>query len=463
MEKHNSAISRIETSLRVQPAIESWPDVIANIFDRMQAYATPGVSVAVIESGQIAWTKAWGVQEAGMDTPVDARTRFQAGSISKFITALAVMRAVDQGVLDLSADVNLYLHSWKVPADAGWQPRVTLEQLLSHTAGTTVTRQIGYGPDQIIPSLIEILDGQLPSLTEAVVVDTTPGIIYRYSGGGFSILQQLMIDVFDMPFPDLMRELVLGPLEMHDSGFDQPLPAQLHSVAATGHSYGCRPMKCQGQTHPDMASCGLWSTPTDLAKCIIEMQSAVSGRPSTILSPSAARRMLTPEMIGKMGLGINIEGDAPLRRFRHVGYNEGFLSEMIAYEEIGLGAVVMCNSHQSREQLLREIIGAVAAEYNWPDFARASNSPEAHFDELEAFAGRYELWQGLMMEVTVDSDKLQLHLPGQEPMAIYWKCNGRFYSEATSGEAEFIRDSNSHVTHVAFYSRDVQIGRFSRV
>src|SRR6185436_9257568 len=153
----------------------------------------------------------YGVCAADQSTLVDPTTLFQAGSISKPVAAVAALRLVDAGRIDLDADVNDYLVSWKVPANEGWQPRVTLRHLLSHTGGLTVHGFPGYARGQAVPTLVQVLDGAKPANTAAVRDNAVPGTQSRYSGGGTTIVQQMLIDVMGKPFPALMRELVLDP------------------------------------------------------------------------------------------------------------------------------------------------------------------------------------------------------------------------------------------------------------
>ena len=134
----------------------------SSLKDRMAHFHTPGVSIAVVNDGRIEWASGFGVKEWGKPDPVTDETIFQAGSISKPIFAMAVMRLVQDGKLDLDRDVNRYLKSWKVPANESWQPRVTLRQLLSHTAGLTVHGFPGYARSEKIPTVAEILDGRPP-------------------------------------------------------------------------------------------------------------------------------------------------------------------------------------------------------------------------------------------------------------------------------------------------------------
>lgn len=193
----------------------------ASIAERLKHYKVPGASVAVIAGGALEWARDYGVTSAEGGKPVTADTLFQAASISKPVAAMVALRLVEQGKLSLDEDVNVKLRSWKVPENEFTKTeKVTLRRLLNHSAGLTVHGFRGYGADEPVPSLIEVLDGKRPANSAAIRVDITPGSKGRYSGGGYEVMQQLVIDVTGRPFPQLARELVLAPLGMSHSTYE---------------------------------------------------------------------------------------------------------------------------------------------------------------------------------------------------------------------------------------------------
>ena len=122
---------------------------------------------------------------------------------------------MEQGQLALDDDVNTKLTSWKVPENEfTGKKKVTLRGLLSHTAGLTVHGFPGYATDEPVPTLVQVLDGEKPANTGPIRVDILPGSKWRYSGGGYTVMQQMVIDVTGKPYPQFMQETVLVPLEM---------------------------------------------------------------------------------------------------------------------------------------------------------------------------------------------------------------------------------------------------------
>ena len=237
---------------------------------RMKQLHTPGVSIAVINNFAVEWAQGFGVCDVATKTKVTPETLFQAGSISKPIFALAVMRLVQDGRLNLDEDVNRYLSSWQVPANDGWQPKLTLRQLLSHTAGLTVHGFPGYQASEKLPTVPQVLNGEPPANTGKVEVNLLPGTQFRYSGGGTTVAQQAVVDVLNKPFPQIMRELVLDPLGLTHSTYEQPLPKRWVAQAATGHPWKENPVNGKFHTYPEMAAAGLWTTASDLATISVE-------------------------------------------------------------------------------------------------------------------------------------------------------------------------------------------------
>ena len=112
------------------------------------------------------------------------------------MTALAVLRLAEQHKLDLDADVNQYLKSWKIPKNRFTdQKTVTLRELLSHTAGATVHGFGGYAAGQPVPTLVQVLNGVSPAHSAPIRIDAVPGSRFRYAGGNYVIIQQILIDV----------------------------------------------------------------------------------------------------------------------------------------------------------------------------------------------------------------------------------------------------------------------------
>jgi CubicO group peptidase (beta-lactamase class C family) len=377
-----------------------------SIEERLRQHKVPGASVAVIRDFKVEWARGYGVRDAGTREPVTERTLFQAGSISKPVAAMTILKKVEQGRLSLDEDVNARLVSWKLPGNEFTAKRkVTLAHLLSHTAGLTVHGFPGYAAGEPLPTVPQVLDGAPPANTAPVRVDLEPGTRFRYSGGGTTVAQLLLTDAERRPFPDIARETVLAPLGMTDSGYEQPLPAARARRAATGHLADGRAVEGKFHVYPEMAAAGLWTTPTDLAKFGIEVQLSLQGRSNRVLSKASAERMVTPFVSNDVGLGFFIQKRGQQIYFGHDGADEGFRAQLLLHREKGYGAVVMVNSNNG--QIIGEIFRAVAREYGWDEYLPAELETVAVAPErLSSYAGRYLVNPDRVLSVTFEGGRL---------------------------------------------------------
>lgn len=435
---HAGRIRAIERGLMPAQVLRGQPIPRFGLRERMEEWHVPGVSVAVIDSGRIVWARAWGARRAGGTEPVDTATLFQAASISKPVAALAALSLVEEGRLDLDEDVNARLRSWSVPGNGFTaQEKVTLRRLLSHTAGLTVHGFRGYARGEAVPSLTQVLDGVDPANSAAVRADTVPGTFARYSGGGFTVAQLLMMDVTGKPFSELLRERVLDPLDMQRSTYAQPLPEELAANAAVGHRSDGSAVAGEWHTYPEQAAAGLWTTPSDLARVVIEVQRAWHGQSNRVLSSAMTRTMLTRNEAGTaLGFGV-MAGDDPA--FGHGGANEGYRANVFAYRDRGQGAVVMTNGDDG-DALASEILRAISDAYGWPGWKpRERERAPVDAVTLQSLTGTYVLEEDRVIEVAVDGDALRVTFTGRDADVFHPAPDGRWFSLNGGPELEFDR------------------------
>jgi CubicO group peptidase (beta-lactamase class C family) len=427
---------------------------------RMAALHVPGVSIAVIHDGKIEWAKGYGVASVG-GAPVTPETLFQAASISKPVTAMAVMRLVQTGKLNLDTDVNQYLKSWKIPAnDFTQKTKITLRELLSHTAGMTVHGFPGYASDAPLPTLVQVLNGAKPANTPAIYVDIAPESEWRYSGGGFVVTQQLLLDVTGKPFPVFMKETVLGPAGMAHSTYEQPLPKSRMGEAAMPYHSNGQPTAGGPHVYPEMSAAGLWTTPSDLAHFAIELQNALAGK-SAVLSAATAKEMLAP-MKGGWGIGIGVGGGAH-PYFQHNGANDGFQCDLVAYDS-GDGIAIMTNSDNGG-QLAGEIVRTIAYERKWTDFApRELPKPVSLSTEtLQRYAGIYGMAPGVNMTITLENGQLFGQMTHQQKLPLTALSANTFTPKVVDAQLEFPKDEQGPSSQLVLHQngRDVTAKRLS--
>jgi CubicO group peptidase (beta-lactamase class C family) len=442
-----SAQSRAEQqSLRLQGTlvppvlVAGEPVVRTKLLDRMAALRVPAVSIAVIHGGKIEWAEAFGVVRLG-GPPATPDTLFQAASISKTVTALAIMRLTQDGKLDLDRNVNQYLKTWKVPENEFTRAGgVTLRELLSHSAGTTVSGFEGYEAGSTLPSLVQILDGKSPANNAPIRVDTTPGKLWRYSGGGYEVVEQVLTDVANTPFSQLMRDLVLQPLRMQHSAFERPLSSEKSDKAVTPYLADGRPVPGGSHVYPELGAAGLWTTPSDLARFAIGVQNSLKGAESSILSRASATMMLTP-VIGRQAIGFSVGGSDAHPYFNHGGVNYGTRSFLVAYQE-GDGAIIM-TSGAGGDTLIPEILRTIASDYGWPDFAppvrTAVRLPAKSFDPC---MGAYWLASGRIATFWREGDRLYGRVWGSPVSELLPSSGSELFARSMDARARFTKDDS---------------------
>jgi CubicO group peptidase (beta-lactamase class C family) len=332
----------------------------------MERFHVPGVSVAVIKDFEIDWAKGYGVADVESGMRVDADTMFQAASISKPVAAMAAVRAAQDGRFALDQDINGILKSWKLPDSEFTRGHpVTPRALMSHTSGLGDGFGFpGYHPSAPRPSLVEILNGSQPSNVGAVLMERPPFTAEKYSGGGVVLMQLAMTDALGWPYPEIMQSLVLGPIGMTNSAYEQPLSTARDRHAARAHSGRGLAMDTKWHVYPELAAAGLWTTPADLAKFAIEVQQTALGRSTRVLTRASVLEMLTPVGVGDYAVGFAIAKKGEGWYFAHSGSNWGFQCSLLAHRVKGYGVAIMTNS-DSGGPVIREIEARVAAAYGW--------------------------------------------------------------------------------------------------
>lgn len=428
---HTAQIAAVESGLLPPILIKEQPRPRWTLAERMAHYNVPGVSIAVIVDRKIAWASGYGVLDAEGTQAVDPETLFQAASISKPVSVFAALRLVEQGWLRLDAPVNNQLEGWKIPSNEHTAKQaVTLRHLLSHRAGTTVHGFPGYSKDAPVPTLIQVLRGESPANTTAVIVNKVPGDSFRYSGGGVTIVQLLIEDVMDESFPDVVSQHVLKPIGMARSHFRHPIKdanaARAHagpeSAAVEGHSH----------VYPELAAAGLWTTPTDLAKFALEVVNSRRGEGDTLLSTAMTREMLTA-LDGDYGLGFGIVATGDGITFGHGGANHGFRCRLFTYEDGRGGFAIMTNA-DSGSQLIKEIGGAIAAAYGWKlDAAREIELVTLSADTMQEIAGEYYInpdEQGSRIQISVAEGAMWIEGAFFPRTRLHTVSDSKFFVEA---------------------------------
>jgi len=379
----------------------------------MEHHKVPGVSIAFLQDNKILWTHTEGVTDYITNKTIDSDTVFQAASISKPVFATVLMKYQQEHGLDLDADVNELLTSWKLPAHQ-WTASspVTLRRLLSHSAGTTVHGFGGYASGENVPSIIEVLNGAKPANSAAVVVDIEPGKQFRYSGGGTTLAQLVLRDISGISLPQLAQSTVFGPLGMKHSRYSQPLADKFAQNAAVPYGAKGEPVEGGAHTYATLAAAGLWTTPSDLLRFASKIQQSAKGTDNTFLDQKTATEMLTPQM-KPVGIGFFLGGGEATTTFGHGGANAGFRADLFAHINTGDGIAIMTNSDNGGA-LIKEIKNRAAEIYGWPELGPTIKTVAPFSRDLQnSFVGTYEIKQPIqaMLEISAAGETLIINLP----------------------------------------------------
>lgn len=337
----------------------------------MTRFHVPGVSIAIIRDQQIHLAKGYGTADVESGAAVDTGTMFQAASMSKPVAAMGVMRAVQDRLFTLDDDINRILTSWQLDGGAFTKEQpVTPRMLTSHTSGLGDGFGFpGYDPAKPVPTVLQILNGHKDSNVGVLFMERPPMTLMEYSGGGVTLMQQALHDALKRPFADIMRDEVLRPIGMNHSTFVQPLPPALDRNAARAHSSEGKSMGAKWHVFPEQAAAGLWTTPSDLARFVMEVQRSSTGQSNRVLSRASVQEMLTPVGVGDYAVGFSIGKLGQGWYFSHGGANWGFRGTLLAHKTRGYGLVIMTNADQGGA-VANELSRRIQLAYEWDSFAQ---------------------------------------------------------------------------------------------
>ncbi len=412
-----------------------------DIEERMRILEVPGVSVAVIRNGKIDWAAGYGVRDETSGLPVTTETLFQAASISKPVSALAALRLAQDGRLDLDTPINKLLKSFKLP-ESEFGDEVTPRRILNHSAGLNVDGFAGYRVGEQIPTAVDLLLGRGNS--EALRQIEPAGERYRYSGGGSTMLQVAMTDITGQDFNSIVQEQVLVPLSMTRSTYEQPISEDTWPNHSAAHDYAGRRIPGGANVYPEQFPAGLWTTPSDIARFVLEVQRVAGGEDGRVLNADSGKQMLTPAF-RRAGLGLFIDDFGGEQWFEHSGSNKGFKCDFRASFIGGNGVIVMTNSNTGFE-LCRDIIRTVAHVYGWTGMVGDPLEQAAvSSEQIHQYAGHYDFGPDEVAFITVEDEQMTIQQLPYPRMPLVPLGEHRFQILGTEFHVEFQSDESGAV------------------
>lgn len=372
--------SLIPATLRPAWVAQGGEEAPRTLAASMEEHHVPAVGLAVIKDGNVVGSEVIGA-------PSD--TVFQAASLSKPVAAVAALLLVQRGKLKLDAPLTR-AGNWPLPASVFTESkRPTLRQLLSHTSGLGVSGFLGYEAEPL-PALDDMLDGKPPANSSAMLFEAEPGSIWKYSGGGYLVIQKLIEGATGQPYAQFVAREIFEPAKMTSSGYGPGPAFQGHD--GLGLPIGFR-------LHPELAAAGLWTTPRDYARflCFIPK----------ILNAATRSEFLRPGL-NDWGLGVRVNGDW----VSHTGRNWGYDAEFRVTKDFSRGVVMFINAN-SDTGFLAELGSAILAAQGWP--AADKFAPRPYYplgdDDAAKFVGKFDA-QGIRLEIKRDQFRFALAING---------------------------------------------------
>lgn len=438
---------------KVENGLTTWVHIAGDstwsIEERMEHYGIPGVSIAVIHNNEIAWTKGYGVVDKESLTPVTTQTLFQAAATSMPVTAYGALRVVEQNELDLDENVNSYLKSWKVPENEFTrEKKVTIRNLLNHSAGIHPRGTGSYSIDEKVPTLVEILNGTPPASNEPLTVNKEPDESVRFAYASYVPIQQMLLDVEGKTFPEIMYEYVLQPLEMDNSTFDQTLTPEQLTKVATGYLQDGSMVEGGRNIQPAMASGGLWTTAEDYAKFLTNVMQ----------SKDLTDLMGTPYGVSNsgwsftLGLGFQLLNRNDEIYLRHHGWNTGFYAEIAAHRDKGYGVVVFTNS--TFPEFNAEVMRAVAQAYEWDNYVPVHQKKQIDQPSADEITGRYQSDDVIVEISQKDNQLFYKNILDEQGVEIIKVSDSLFVRRNSSRFIQFKSDSENGALSLQYLNRN---------
>ncbi|MBK8051735.1 MAG: serine hydrolase [Saprospiraceae bacterium] len=426
-EEIEQLIRQVENNLGAHDLDDNNDNPEWTLTERMKFHKVKGLSIAVIHNYKIEWAKGYGLANEEENVPVTTNTLFEPGSLSKSVNALALMHLVQNKKIDLFADINLYLHTWKFPYDQQYKGKtISLANLLSHTAGLSVRGFEGYRQGDSLPNMLQILDGQKPANSKAVRSIFEPNKKMEYSGGGTMISQLMMMDVAKSKYDNYMAEHILKPLQMTNSFYSQPIPESKKPIAATGYDSLGKVLPYKYPIMVEQAAAGLWTTPTDMCKFIIEIQKSLMGTSNKIINQKNTELMLTPYIDERSALGFFVDDIKGHKYFSHEAGNWGFSGAYYGSMKDGYGVAIFINSEN--DQIIKELGNNVIEVYNWGGFDKKEKRKTVVVQDNTSnqYLGAYEAKvEKRKLEIVKENNTLYL-VTNKQKMKIYFVSNSEF-------------------------------------
>lgn len=425
------------------------------LVDRMNFYKVPGLSIAVMDKYQIEWVKTYGYKDIIQYQKINPETAFQVGELSQPVSAAVVLRQVEKNILKLNEQLGDY-YTEIAFAGKRFRPQekinFTLASLLSHSAGFYPWTSAGYPRTSAVPELAQILRGEEPAQNYFSFrgFDSQAGV--RFSDFNYVLLEKYLEDKTGRKIGELAREEIFTPLGLKNTFFGLPVSEEI----ASGHLREGPEVEGSFYKYPEQAARGLWSTPSDYLKFVIDLMDSARTGKKGILAAELARQMLSPQA-RQVGYGFRLEGEHEKFKIYMKGKTYGYRSAVLIYPALGQGVVVMTNS-ENGGVLIDEILRGLSAIYDWPDF-KPEEKTLFRLDPsiYQQYCGRYQVNDNYFLDISYEDYYLIVHPTGQSPTKFYVETQTIFFSFDPFIRIKFNLDEKNQVTGLILWQEDYEV------
>lgn len=366
-----------------------------NLEKQMNQLKLNGLSYAVFENYKIIHKEVIGIKANNTNELIDTNTAFNTASISKPITALLCALLEEKGLIDLEAPISKYLKSWTLPESKYTTNReISWKDLLSHTAGTSQHGFADFYEGDTLPSIIESLQGKLPRYDKEIEILFTPGTDWKYSGGGYVIVQLALEDYFKKSISQLAKDHIFIPLKLKNTTMIQPHEHGFLSNVAKVHDKDGLVIRTGLPITPQVSASGMWSTPSDMATLCLEIQNALQNKNNTVISNKVAKKItniISIKTSGGASMGwARAFGFGNVDWFSHGGSNTGVGGDIMSSMTQGNGFVIFANGEKpNRFPILSFAKNKIIELMNWENTIPSKNIKKIPSVLIESIKGDY--------------------------------------------------------------------------
>jgi CubicO group peptidase (beta-lactamase class C family) len=413
-----------------------------HIDQQLEKYKLPGFSLVVFENYKIVYSNQFGVKSTNSGEKIDENTAFSTASISKPITALLCHILEEKGLINLDDPIDKHLKRWHLPKSKFTENKSpTWKQFLNHTAGTTQDGFEDHYEGEPIPTLEQSLLGQIPRYDKEIEFIFTPGTNWKYSGGGYVIVQMALEDTFNKSIAELANEYIFSPLGLKNTTMIQPNEKGFPTNVAFVHDKDGKVIKTGLPITPQVAPSGMWSTPTDLAKLSIEIQNALRNKNNKVISHAVAQKVTEvtalKNAVGGWSYGWQKSfGYNGYDWFSCNGSNTGVGGNILATMKDGNGVVYLANGEKpNRFPVMGQSQKKILTLMNWNSKESDEETQEMPLDLKEKLIRTYDDFlygQGMETKIVEKNNRLYVeslildHFKGKNDNELVYLKNGWF-------------------------------------